>query len=156
MLADIQIDGKEFIKLDYDLAQINARLSSFKTPLDRAVRQVMAPAIQTNFVTQGHGSWAPLAWQTMYDKDRLGYPPDMLVRTGTMKRKATQIGLWNVSGHEASYDPSALPPYSVYHIEGTRVMPQRDFTEMRDAEADAVVNVFDVWIGELAVRYLGF
>lgn len=72
-------------------------IRSFKEPLTRAIREVVAPSIRRNFDVGGRPKWAPLAEATLSWRQRqgvMGTAP--LIRSGALRRVASQINIWSI------------------------------------------------------------
>ena len=74
----------------------------------------------------GSGGWASLAPATLSLKARHGYPADILVRTGELRRSLTQKG----GQHVEDIQPLQLRigtdvDYAIYHQKGTSRHPTR-------------------------------
>jgi phage gpG-like protein len=73
-------------------------IRSFREPLGRAIRQVMVPSIRRNFDEGGRPAWEPLASSTLAFREFYGAGGQApLVRTGQLRRVASQINIWDVS-----------------------------------------------------------
>jgi phage gpG-like protein len=65
-----------------------------------------------------------LAPSTLAEKARLGYPSDILVRTGELRDSLTDPGrAMKIGATEATYGTDVF--YAGYHQDGTTKMPQR-------------------------------
>ena len=74
---------------------------------------------------QGKPSWAALAVATIEEKQKHGYPLDILVRKGRLRKSYTQEGGENrITITRDSLTFESLVPYAVYHEQG-RGVPQR-------------------------------
>lgn len=131
-----------------DFAIIGLQIKSFREPLKRSIQQVMAPSFAKNFDVGGRPSWVPLADATLADKEAQGYPDDILIRTGKLKRVAQQLNIWNISSDEAYVDNLPGADYGFFHEGGTQFMPQRIFMDVTEQDEDDIANVFENWIGE--------
>lgn len=88
--------------------KLSVNIQSFRVPLDRAVREVLVPSIRANFDQGGRPPWEALAPATLAFREFYGYGGESpLIRTGTLRRVATQINMWDVTREDASY--KALP-----------------------------------------------
>lgn len=131
-----------------DFVTLGLQIKSFHEPLKRSVQQVLAPSIAANFAAGGRPPWAHLADVTLQQKDALGYPPDILVRTGKLRRVAQQLNIWTISTDEAYVSDLPGAEYGFFHEGGTEFMPQRIFMDVTDRDEDDIANVFENWIGE--------
>lgn len=83
-------------------------IRSFREPLTRSVKQVMAGwsgSIAQNFEAGGRPDrWAELSESTLYLRDNLhGYTSmDPLLRTGRLRQVAQQINLWYITSTSAT------------------------------------------------------
>lgn len=131
-----------------DFLALSLQVKSFHEPLKRSVQQVMAPSIAANFDAGGRPAWAPLADATIEDKDRLGFPPDILIRTGKLKRVAQQLNIWTITSEEAYVSDLPGAEYGFFHEGGTQFMPQRIFMDVTENDENKIADVFEAWIGE--------
>lgn len=99
------------------------------------VGQLVSWQMAFNFV---NAPWPPLAAITIAAKRALGYPANMLVRTGAMKAAATS-GAWYVSNDTATL---RVPGYAGFHFEGTRFMPARDFAFLPSSIGPQIEQLF--------------
>jgi phage gpG-like protein len=111
--------------LAHDVDMLAVDIKSFRVPLKRSVAQVMIPSIRTNFDVGGRPRWQPLAQGTV--DNRGGSSEPILIRTGRLKRTATQKNMWyyySVTGgifNAVEFDEQALSkrvPYGVFHQYG--------------------------------------
>jgi len=105
----------QFNKLGMDIR-------SFKEPLTQAVKEVMVPSIRKNFDAGGRPKWRKLKKETVYKKAGAGGgdPEAPLIRTGLLRRRATEIGIWDINGIEGYAAIRTLrdAEYGAYHNEG--------------------------------------
>jgi phage gpG-like protein len=136
-----------------DFAELGLDIRSFREPLKRSVQGVVAPSIQLNFDVEGRPPWAPLAESTVDEKQRLGYPPDILTRTGKLRRVAGQLNAWTITQEDATMTNLPGAEYGEFHQDGTRFMPVREFAIIQDPEdVDEIQQVFEHWLVERFVR----
>lgn len=83
----IGISAKKIDKLGLDIR-------SFREPLKRSIQKVMIPSIRMNFDTGGRPPWEPLHEFTIYRKGGNTQP---LIRTGALRRVATQLNIWTIT-----------------------------------------------------------
>lgn len=122
--------GVEFLEITFDpspfiiaaaFEKFGMDIRSFRVPLERSVRQVLAPSLRQNFEEGGRPPWIPLSDITIQEKARKGAkePSKILVRSGKLAKKAGQINLWKINGPagEASISPDTMADvfYGVYH-----------------------------------------
>jgi phage gpG-like protein len=81
-----------------DIDKLGLDIRSFREPLTRAIREVMVPSIRKNFDDGGRPEqWVPLSEVTI---ERGGSQP--LVRSGTLRRTASQINIWDITSESAT------------------------------------------------------
>lgn len=120
--------------------------AGFREPL-LASRRHLANAIDENFATAGHGTWAPLSPKTVLKKKK--NKNKILIESGRLRRSAAALGRWHVDNNEAVF--SNLPgsvEYGYLHITGTNKMPSRNWL---DVDGDSLVDeigiaVFGPWL----------
>lgn len=150
----------EFIEAQTGAFQ--ARLEDLMPLWDRFV-PVLAGIEREQFATEGHGDWPPLAASTVAEKERHGFPPDPLIRTGALVESLTDAGqAARLDPHQMSYGTDV--DYAIYHqgyrdTGGDPTDPGRppvrkviDITvsDRRRLEAEMVG-----WINEVAAETLG-
>lgn len=135
-----------------ELIAVGLEFRSFREPLNRCVRQVMIPSIRLNFAEGGRPSWPQLADETVLNKQLYGFPEDILVRTGKLQRKATQINAWTVDSEKAEYTGPVDVPYASVQqtgaVMGSWVLPPREFALVQDDDLDGMQVVFTNWVSE--------
>lgn len=142
---------------DFDKLGVNVR--SFREPLKRSIQQVLAPSFQHNFDVGGRPTWRPLTDDTVTRKQRLGYSPDPLVRTGLLQRVAGQLNIWEIDRESAQVNVGNLPraSYGAVHQLGSEFIaadgfskgvPQRPWAVIQEEDANEVEEVFFTWIEE--------
>lgn len=141
-MFDLFMDTHPAITLISDkfkLAGVDIR--SYREPLMRSVRQVLAPELREAFANQGPG-WAPLHPNTVRRKGH----NRILFESGTLARMAGQISAWSVDRTSARL--TEFPDYGEFHITGTEHMPARPWNEISyEAEAD-IEQIFKEWCEE--------
>jgi phage gpG-like protein len=168
-----QRSGIQFMEIDFDPEPIilaaafetfGLNIKSYREPLDRSVRQVLAPSLKKNFEAGGRPPWIPLSDITIQEKSRKGAsrPSDPLVRTGALARKAGQINLWTINGPagEAFINQSALGDawYGALHQEGMAEgadeagFPARPWAVIQEEDANEIEEIFFTWIEEEALK----
>ena len=129
MWADPGFGGNSFNRqaqiLAHDIDKLAVDIRSMRVPLRRSVEQVMIPSIRTNFDVGGRPRWQPLAQGTI---DNRGSSEPILIRTGRLKRTATQKNMWYYywsssanSVTAAEFDERQLSkrvPYGIFHQYG--------------------------------------
>ncbi|NEP15199.1 MAG: hypothetical protein F6K14_34530 [Symploca sp. SIO2C1] len=84
--------------------------------------------------------WAALAPSTLAQKRRLGYPDNILTRTGKMRNSVVAIA------DARSVLIGVDVPYAIFHQQGTRKMPQRRILGMNDKREQKLRKLIRVWI----------
>jgi phage gpG-like protein len=72
-------------RLRYALAHFAVEISDYGPLWDR-FEAIMSETTRSWFDSSGDGTWAPLARSTLVAKEREGFPPDPLIRTGNLVR----------------------------------------------------------------------
>lgn len=80
---------------------LNVDIRSFRKPLHDAIKEVMIPSIRRNFDEEGRPPWEPLSEFTLLMRERQGTGSTILDATGRLKRKATQLNLWDITSTSA-------------------------------------------------------
>jgi phage gpG-like protein len=147
-------------------------LKDFRTPLKRAIQQVVIPSIQMNFHKHGRPRWAPLAESTVRKN---GGRVEPLVDTGALQEGMKSIDLWTISRQTAFI---ADLPQSIWYgkvhqagmgarhsvsvslagtsrthdsgIEelGSGAIPARPFVMLQPSDELLIEQVFDIWLDE--------
>lgn len=154
----------EVIKKDLDALGTDIR--SFKEPLTRCIKQVMIPSIRMNFDSGGRPRWAPYAASTLEFHENLGLsmPDSLLVKSGALRRTATQLNLWTITKDQAKVND--LPQnvwYGKVHQTGGRggkgpsagVIPARPFIMFQDSDGDKIAEIFAKWLDERIAKRWG-
>lgn len=81
--------------------KLGMNIKSFRVPLHRSVKDVMVPSIRRNFDEGGRPTWEPLSEFTIIMRSKEGTGDKPLVRTGKLKRVASQINLWDITSTAA-------------------------------------------------------
>jgi phage gpG-like protein len=100
-----------------DVDRLGLDIRSFREPLIKIVRLVMIPSIKKNFSSGGRPPWEPLAADTVKARGYSAWP--ILERTGRLKRRATQLSIWDIGLTSATV--RSLPSdvfYGYYHQAG--------------------------------------
>lgn len=123
-VGDIQLsitsvpDPKE---IQLELERIAGNLENLEKPLLASAR-ILAEDTQERFDTETDPDgdpWIPLDEEYLTSKRSLGYPDDILHRTGSLERSATQISAYRIVGNSVFFDTSGLPSYGTLHQTGS-------------------------------------
>jgi phage gpG-like protein len=97
----------------------------------------------------GSGGWKPLAASTIVDKQRQGYPLDILVRSGELRDV--------MSGGKSGYDEIKplemtiwMPWYGMYHQRGTPKMPARPVVQLTESDKTRWSKIIHTYLVKLA------
>lgn len=158
-----------------DLQSYGNSIRSFHEPLKRAIQQVAIPSFRKNFDVGGRPPWPSLAEYTQNEREAQGYGRDrpILVRTGRLKRVATQFNIWRIEGGYRSSRGRAyvqgLPgaEYGAFHQAAGGVagrmspaglisgdIPQRPFLILQPEDRKKIEQVFEKWHDERARRHM--
>ena len=78
-------------------------IRSFRVPLERVVKQVMAPSFRKNFDQEGRpDAWAELSSATLDIRAREGYGDKILDKTGLLKKTIQQLNIWTITTETAT------------------------------------------------------
>lgn len=153
----------------HDIDKLTMDIRSFKVPLKRSVEQVLIPRIQSNFSQGGNPRWQPLADHTVYI--RKGAAEPVLIRTGKLRRIATQKNMWwyqtitsNQQINAVEFDQRQLEAkakYGIFHQFGAKLgnweLPSRMFVTMTGADQIEIEGIFYNWMVERAdYHFYGF
>lgn len=132
--------------------------------------EVMVEHEMQTFASGGFGTWPPLAPVTIRDKQRLGYPPDPMIRTGTLLGSLTDpvaagrldqtrdpAGRFAAGGRQAFVWQTGVE-YAVYHQEGPEHnpdLPVRNVIIVTPGLLAEINRAADDWLAEQA-RESGF
>lgn len=118
-------------------------IRSMREPLTRAVREVMVPSIRQNFEAGGRPSWDPLADDTVLLREQAGYngSSPILNRTGTLKKVASQINIWDISQTSAVIrDLPEKAWYGKVHQEGYQGNSMNALIQKHGGDVDAAME----------------
>lgn len=127
-----------------DLAGFGDDLDNMSAGLERIVREVAIPAFAQNFEVGGRPAWVALSPDTIDIKGS----SDPLIRTGRLYGGSQAVSSWNISATEAQFQGAAGADYGIYHQEGTRKMPQREWAILTPEDEDKAEEKLVEWIGE--------
>ncbi len=151
--------------------KLGADINSFKVPLDRSVRRVMAPSFQRNFDVGGRPRWEPLSEVTRVMKRQAGYGGSPIMeRTGMLRKVVGQLNIWSigrtgaaVTGNEQGWkrthrakrrDPRSVGTVAKIHQAGYRgsdraaPIPARPFIMIHQRDAQQIEEIFADWLQE--------
>lgn len=97
----------------------------------------------------GSGGWKPLKASTLYQKQRLGYPAQILVRTGELRDVMTGLR----SGYD-EVQPLEMKimtlSFGKYHQLGTRKMAARPLVDLTEEDKTRWTKIVHQYLVELA------
>ena len=93
---------------------LGIEIQKFKTPLQRAVKQVMLKSIATNFASGGRPPWEGLSAGTL--QKRPGGRP--LIDTGNLSNVASSEGIWTITDKSATVRSLPGAEYGGIHQSG--------------------------------------
>lgn len=78
-------------------------LRNFRTPMSAAIKTVMIPSIEQNFISGGRpDAWEPLAPYTIEQRQKKGYGDGpTLIRSKKLMKAATSFTIWSIDAHTA-------------------------------------------------------
>lgn len=147
--------------------RLGGELKDFRTPLKRALRQVVIPSIQQNFIKGGRPRWVPLTSDTVRQKGGNARP---LRRTDNLMSGMNNISLWTIDRERAVLND--LPQniwYGKVHQSGiggshisslddvtgriTNVgdkgaIPARPFIVLQEQDLPEIDRIFAEWVDE--------
>lgn len=151
-------------------------IRSFKEPLTRSIKNVLAPSIRQNFEVGGRPEWQELSEATTRQKP--SHKSEPLIRDGALKRRASSVQTWDIDGMDGTAVLKVGDDvwYGIVHQEGsgesfeggvldrsgggvatTKVaifgsgrgyVPQRVWALFQDEDVDEVEKVFEEWMQE--------
>lgn len=136
--------------------RMQGAIDSFREPLKRAVKEIIAPSIRKNFDVGGRPSWEPLTEFTIQRRAEDGYGAGpILERTGRLRHQASQPSIWRYTDTSAAIlDLPSSIWYGKLHqsgftdsLRGTEV-PARPFIMLQDEDIRGVEKLFAEWIEE--------
>jgi phage gpG-like protein len=148
--------------------KLGLEIKSFREPLSRSIKQVLAPSFKRNFQVGGRpDKWEPLAEETVKFRARDGFGPlPILVRTGLLRKTIQQFNIWNVNETQAAI--TDLPEKIWYGkvqqaglVKGGKSaaagnVPAREFVLIQGEDYDKIEKVFSDWFAERMVRTKAF
>jgi phage gpG-like protein len=145
----LTFNGTGFAKARRELHAMRERVQDVRPAWD-VVLTWWAERNVTNFRNAGKrwgAAWRPLAPSTLGEKLRLGYPPDILVRGGDLRRSLTMrpLGVEQLRPHDVEAGTNVS--YAGFHQRGTKKMPKRQLVNARAVQREGVVtNALINWI----------
>lgn len=102
------------------LTEIAGELENVQLPL-AVSSAILRDDMQRHFdeeVDPDGNAWVPLDEEYLASKESMGYPSDILHRTGNLEAAATNPEAFKVIGDGLFFDTSGLPSYSLLHQTG--------------------------------------
>lgn len=168
-MALIKAGGVVSIDLSPPMEFIDAQTGRFRDALSdlsglwvRFAKSMSAIEAE-RFASAGDGEWPPLAPSTLAEKERLGFPPDPLIRTGDLAESLTD------AARAARMDPQSMSwgtdvPYAKYH-QGYRDdagaptdpgrPPVRKVLDIRTADRRRLETDMVAWLNDVAREAFG-
>jgi len=119
MADEVKFDEREFRRR---LEAFQAKAKSLGE-LSGEISQMLLLAVEDEFDSQGGGEWEPFAASTLKRHPR---------RAGGKLLQDTTEMIGSIKPESDSESASVVTtnPYAGYHVEGTKYMPARDFTDI--------------------------
>jgi len=138
----VTFTARGFDKARHDLHAMRERVQDVRPAWD-VVLTWWAERNVTNFRNAGkrwRAAWKPLAPATLGEKLRLGYPPDILVRSGDLRKSLTirPLGVEMLRPHDVEAGTDV--DYAGFHQRGTKRMPRRLLVNARAVQQEGVVT----------------
>jgi phage gpG-like protein len=127
-----------------DLSDFGDDLDNLSEALELIIRKVIQPAFATNFQVGGRPAWPPLSIDTVHIKGNA----EPLIATGRLYSGSQAMSSWNIDNDTAQFSGAAGADYGIYHQEGTRRMPQREWASITPEDEDKAEETMVEWIGE--------
>lgn len=108
-------------EIQLELERIAANLQDVSLPLVTSAR-ILAEDTQERFNTETDpdgNAWIPLDEEYLANKISLGYPEDILRRTGKLEKEAIRVSSYRVMDDGVFFDTSKLPSYGLLHQVGS-------------------------------------
>lgn len=108
-------------QIQLELERVAGNLERLGPPLAASAR-ILADDTQQRFDTETDpdgNAWIPLDEEYLANKLSLGYPPDILHRTGDLETAATNIKAFRIVNDSVFFETSGLPPYGLTHQVGS-------------------------------------
>lgn len=115
---------------------------NFQDPIRKSIEEVIIPAIDNNFESEGIPPWEPLADATYLNREFPGKP--ILQQSGNLRSMATSIRPWTINDNEAFLLSSSMGDayYGAFHEFGTKWMTARPWSTIDTRDEDAIEMVF--------------
>ena len=129
-------------QVDRLLKRYGSKLRNLEKPLT-GFGNYFVSETEKQFVTEtdpDENRWADLAPSTLAEKRRLGYPDDILTRTGKMRKSVNAIATSKALAIKIQSE------YAIYHQEGTSKMPQRKILGMNDKRRERLAKLIRVYL----------
>jgi phage gpG-like protein len=141
LTIDIDVTPKPAIIVGGFYRAANA-FTSFKDPIEQAIKEVILPSINNNFESEGIPPWEPLTDATYARRENPGMP--ILQQTGRLKNVATSIKPWTINNNEAFLLSNNLGEafYGAIHESGARFMPARPWSTISTLDEEKIEQVF--------------
>lgn len=121
------------------------QVDDMREPVEEIVQFISENGIPEVFEAGRSGGWPAHADSTV---ERWG-EHKLLHLDGDLEGAATSPEAWSIQGSgqtvTASLAPN-LPPYGIFHIEGTDFMPSRNFVELPAHVVDKAEDIFEQWV----------
>jgi phage gpG-like protein len=122
------------------------KISSFREPLTRAVKEILIPSFRANFEEGGRPDhWEPLSADTLEIRSRLGGDGDSpLIRTGALEAAATSMSPWKIGDAAAVF--TSLPAnvwYGTIHQGGYEGKSMRSLAKKTGSAGAALQNIIN-------------
>lgn len=143
-MADIEFhfEAKGFAQARRQLQEMRVRASDVRPAWDTLLTWWAARNL-THFRNSGKRwktPWKPLARSTLAEKMRLGYPADILIRTGELRDSLSKrpLPVERLRPHEMEAGTDV--GYAHFHQTGTSRMPARKLINARQLQLEGVVT----------------
>jgi phage gpG-like protein len=156
--AEIRITSRTLPRLRRRIAGMRERAADLMPAWD-AVADWFAEQERAQFSTEGTRwgqPWAPLKPATIAEKQRLHYPPNILVRTGELERSLTvrPLSIERLSPRHMMLGTRV--PYAQFHQRGTPTIPRRALLDSGPiAREGAIGSAVASWIFQGKPRIRG-
>lgn len=137
-----EIEGEK--ELNRRLLDVGKDFKNWKPEFNK-VGQFLLKTFTDNFSTQGRllgERWPSLSTSTLLQKERMGYPKDILIRTGRMK------GSFNYQAGSYQVTVGNSAPYFVYHQSkrARTKLPRRIMMKLDEKRKEMIIKIFQTSI----------